>query len=125
MYSVAETMDEIERGVDFREFEPLWQTLKAAVLAIATNNNESAAICANHIAGVLCPFTTFNLECGPFPCKLKPRKQDVGDAAILCGASAPNMSSAEISALLDRAFDLAFNLPGNAELLTALCQNKR
>ena len=39
MYSVAETMDEIERGVDFGEFEPLWQTLKAAVLAQQTNNS--------------------------------------------------------------------------------------
>lgn len=37
----------------------------------------------------------------------------------------PNTPSVEISALLDRAFDLAFNLPGNAELLGVIRQAQK
>lgn len=50
MYSIAETMDEIERGVDFGEFETLWQTLKVAVLTQQTNNTQSkpCPACGGH-----------------------------------------------------------------------------
>jgi hypothetical protein len=37
-------------------------------------NTSHHEICAHHVFDASCPFTSFNLNCGPLPCNLAPRK---------------------------------------------------